>query len=230
MQHTTSFKPHHLPLLIASIALAAPSFSQASSTDEHWYAGVMGGLASQSDQSLAFSSGANRENGTLPLDSGNLVGGRVGRAFGNGWRLEGEFAYQGMDSKGPVFPPRAPPSQAPQGAGDYASTSFAVNALYDFNLTGSEKATTYVGFGLVYLTEVDLDIGSGSAGRNYSGSGSGAQALFGARYDVADAWTIDVGLRYLRATGLSLDQENGAGRIRADYTPWAITIGIDRRF
>lgn len=230
MNNTKPLQSASFALLLAGVAVAAPGLARAGSTEAHWYAGAMGGFASQSDQSLAFTSGANRENGNLPLDAGSLLGARIGRSFGNGWRLEGEFAYQGMDTKGPEFPPRAPPSQAPVGSGDYASTAFALNALYDLNLTGSDKAETYVGFGVVRLTEVDLDIGSGSAGRNYSGSGNGLQALFGARYSLDDAWTLDVGLRYLRATDLSLDQENGAGRIRADYTPWAVTIGIDRRF
>lgn len=30
--------------------------------------------------------------------------------------------------------------------------------------------------------------------------------------------------------GLSLDQETGVGQIWADYTPWVVTIGVDRCF
>jgi hypothetical protein len=67
----------------------------------------------------------------------------VGWAFGNGWRVEGEFVYQSVDAGNPGF--AAP---GPQGNGDnFASTSAALNLLYDIDLFGSEKAKTYLGLG-----------------------------------------------------------------------------------
>jgi outer membrane protein W len=107
----------------------------------------------------------------------------------------------------------------------------AINGLYEFDLLGSARARTYVGAGLVYLTEVDIDFEQGSTERSFSGNGNGVQLLAGARYDLGERWFLDAGLRYLAASGLDLEEESGgSGRIEADYAPWAATIGVGWRF
>jgi opacity protein-like surface antigen len=202
-----------------ALALAAPT---AHANDEGLYAIAFTGLANQSDQTLAFSGVGTPQSRRVVLDSGFLGGGALGWAFGNGWRVEGEFVYQSVDTGTAGF--AAP---GPHGAGDnFASTSAAVNLLYDVDLFGSEKAKTYVGLGYARLTEVDIDIGTSS----YSGDGDGFQVLFGARYDLGERAFLDAGVRWLDVGKVTLDAETGTGRIESDYAPWAVTVGLGWRF
>ncbi len=194
--------------------------------DNSWYTTAILGISSQSDQTLEFAANGLSQSSDSPLSSGLLAGASIGYAFESGWRLEGEFIYQSVDSKdaGLQFP-------APTGDGNYASTSFAINALYDFNMFGSTEITSYLGAGLVRLTEVDIDFEDGGTERSFSGSDTGFQVLFGARYRFSERLFLDAGLRYLAASSIRLKPEGGAvGEIRADYQPWAATVGLGWQF
>lgn len=209
----------------AAVVLCATAVP-AHAVDAGPYATALLGLANQSDQELSFSGAGASQQRDASLDNGGLAGAAVGWQFANGWRLEGEFAYQSVDSGNPGF--AAP---GPQGEGNYASTSVAINALYEFDLFGSPRARTYVGAGLVRLTEVDIDFEAGGSERSYSGSDNGVQLLFGARYALGERAFVDAGVRWLRASSLTLDGEGStAGTIRADYEPWAVTVGVGWRF
>ncbi|MFO0394396.1 MAG: outer membrane protein [Lysobacteraceae bacterium] len=223
-RHPTPNRSLRRAALCLGLALAAAPVAQAS--DEGLYATALLGLANQSDQTLTWSGitapPSGNQSRNLALDSGLLGGGALGWAFGNGWRVEGEFVYQSVGAGNPGF--AAP---GPQGNGDnFASTSAAVNLLYDVDLFGSDKAKTYVGLGYARLTEVDMDIG----GSSYSGTGDGFQVLFGARYDLGENVFMDAGLRWLDAGKVTLDAETGNGRITTDYAPWAVTVGLGWRF
>ena len=218
--------PRFTTRLSLALLLAIGAVPAAHASDEGLYATALVGLANQSDQTLTWSGvGApptGNQSRNLALDSGLLGGGALGWAFGNGWRVEGEFVYQSVGAGNPGF--AAP---GPQGNGDnFASTSAAVNLLYDVDLFGSDKAKTYVGLGYARLTEVDMDIG----GSSYSGSGDGFQVLFGARYDLGENLFMDAGVRWLDAGKVKLDAERGNGRIKTDYAPWALTVGLGWRF
>ncbi len=207
---------------VAGIALLA--HAPAALADGRWYAGLIGGLANQGDQDLVYAPGNIRREAAL--GSGFLGGGAVGYAFGNGWRLEGEFVYQSVDMDAVNFG-----TGLPSGDGNFASTSIALNALYEVDLFGSPRARTYVGLGLARITEVDIDFESAGVERSFAGSDGALQALVGARYDIGENSYIDAGLRYLAASSVELDGEDGAvGRIKADYQPWAMTISWGWRF
>lgn len=210
-------------LTILCLLLASPALPAA---DAGFYATALLGSTQQSDQRVEWSGSGPSQRREARLDRGIFSGATLGWAFENGWRLEGEFAYQSVDSElsGFVAP-------APQGSGNYASTSLAINALYSVDLFGSPRARSYFGAGLVRLTEVDIDFETAAGERSYSGSGSGFQLLAGARYDLGERWYLDAGLRWLKASSLDLDGEGGAvGRLRADYEPWAVTVGLGWRF
>jgi opacity protein-like surface antigen len=155
-----------------------------------------------------------------------LAGAAVGRAFSRNSRAETEFVYQSVDHDdvrldgGGSLP-----------SGNYASTAFALNGLYSFNLFGREEVRTYVGLGLAWLTEVDIDFEQGGEELSYSGDGFGVQVLAGARYELGERWFLDAGLRYLSAGEVTMDGEGAAnGRVRADYEPWSATFRVGWRF
>lgn len=211
--------------VVIMVGLVGAISKEAQADEEGWYAGVMGGVAGQSDQALLLD-GASREEGSGAFSSGLLAGGSIGFAFGNGWRAEGEFAYQSVDRDNQPF-------TAPglQGEGNYASTGFGLNVLYTFDLFGSPSAQTYLGAGFVVLTEVDIDFETPAGERSFSGDETAWQVLAGVRYYVGDHWYLDLGLRQLRASNLRLEAEEGAiGVVRGDYAPWAVTLGVGWRF
>lgn len=193
-----------------------------------WYATGSLGFTTQSDQKLSYTRPGvpGVTSPTLPLDTGFLGGGSVGRYLNDAWRIETEFMYQSVDH--PVF---TLGENGPSGDGNYASTSIAINALREFDLFGSPRARTYVGLGAVYATEIDVDFESGDVERSFSGSGTGVQALLGARYALSERTFIDTGVRYLIVSNVDLDGEDGAvGRVKADYEPLAVTVSFGWKF
>lgn len=216
-------------LALGSLSLAALAVAPTARTAEpepKYYATAIAGWASQGSQNLAYSAAGVSSTAQAPLDSGVLTGAAIGRRLSDSWRIEAEFIYQSVDH--PVLSLGA---GGPAGDGNYASTSVAINGLYDFDLLGSDRARSYIGLGAVYLTEVDFDFEQGANEQSFSGSKGAMQALLGVRYALGARAFIDVGLRYLVASSLELDAEAPAsGRIRADYEPFAVTAAFGWKF
>ena len=141
--------------LLAALALM-PSAADAAQGDGHWYATGTLGAAFSSSQTLDYSSPAGAASASASFDPGLLAGGAVGYAFNPSWRVEGEFIYQSVEHDGVDL---AGIGSLP--SGNYASTGLALNGFYSFNAFGSDKVRTYIGAGLAWLTEVDIDFEQG---------------------------------------------------------------------
>jgi outer membrane protein W len=211
-------------LLVALLA-AGPAIASAAD-DSQWYATANLGANFMSDRQVNLSGSTPARSGTASLGNGLLAGAAVGRTFSRNFRAEAEFAYQSVDHDGVRLN-----GGGTLPSGNFASTAFALNGLYSFNLFGREEVRTYVGLGLAYLTEVDIDFEQGNQESSYSGDGLGLQVLAGARYEFGQRWFLDAGLRYLNAGKVSMVGEGSAsGRASADYNPWSATLGIGWRF
>jgi len=104
--------------------------------------------------------------------------------------------------------------------GNYASNIFYLNARYRF-VTGSQ-ILPWVGGGVVWTQEVDLDSESTAGERSFSDSGSiGFQVLAGADYDLTERLYLTGELRYSHQSDLDLKEEAGgsASIIGIDYQP-----------
>lgn len=212
--------------LALTALLAIPLMSQAATDDAHWYATGILGANFMSDTTLRFSGADAAGSANTSFDAGLLTGAAIGYAFNRHWRVEAEFTYQSVDHDGVDLG-----DGASLPSGNYASTALALNGLYSFNAFGSEKVRTYLGAGVAWLTEVDVDFERGGDEQSYSGDGVGLQLLGGARYDLGEHVFIDAGLRYLAAGEIEMDGEGrNSGRIKADYDPWAVTIAVGWRF
>jgi opacity protein-like surface antigen len=211
---------------LAGLALTASPAALAGPDDAGtWYASALGGLTGMSGQRFDYTGPEGPSSLNLSMDPGFLAGAALGYQASRHWRVEAEFAYQTVDHGG------GDPSSGPgRAGGDYASTSFALNGLYDFNLFGSDEIRTYAGVGLAWLTEVDVDFATTGGEESYSGDGFGVQLLAGARYDVGDRLFVDAGVRYLLASDVKLEAEGGDGRLQADYAPWAVSFAVGWRF
>jgi opacity protein-like surface antigen len=213
------------PAVTVAAALLAPALAQGQQGRD-WYATGFAGFVTQSDQDLAFANRLVTASPVLKNDNGFGAGAAVGRRLGEHWRVEIEFSYQSVDHA-----PLTLVSGGPSGDGNYASTSVAANALYDFDLFGTPRARTYLGAGVAYLTEVDVDFESAGRESSFSGSDTGFQLMAGVRYDVGSRAFVDLSLRYLVASSVELDaEENATGRITADYEPLSLMVGFGWRF
>lgn len=194
--------------------------------DAHWYANLNAGANFMSDQTASFSGAGPARSGDADLSSGFLSGAAVGRAFTRNFRAEAEFVYQSTDHDGV-----GQTGGGTSGEGNYASTAFALNGIYTFNLFGRENIRTYVGVGVARLTEVDIDFEQAGREVSYSGEDWAVQFLFGARYELGERWFLDAGLRHLNAGEVTMDGEGAtAGRVQADYEPWSATLGVGFKF
>jgi opacity protein-like surface antigen len=211
--------------LLVAVLAAGPAIASAA-YDAHWYAAANVGANFMSDQTLSLSGDGPTQSGNASLSNGLLTGATFGRAFSRGFRAEAEFVYQSVDHDGVRL---AGGGSLP--SGNFASTALALNGLYSFNLFGREEVRSYVGLGVAWLTEVDIDFEQGGQEISYSGDGFGVQLLAGARYEISERWFLDAGLRYLSAGEVTMDGEGAAtGRVRADYEPWSATVGIGWKF
>jgi opacity protein-like surface antigen len=219
-----------ISILFTFCALAAVKAAEAEGSPDteraHYYVSATAGLTRQSDQALDYTNGTQTANASAPLGNGFLVGGAFGRRFANGWRAEAEFMYQSVDRESISLP-----NTGISGDGNHASTSVALNAIYEIDLLGSPRVRTYLGAGLVYLTEVDIDFESGGVERSFSTDDTGWQLLAGARYDFSEKLFVDAGLRYLVASGVKFEgEESAVGTLVSDYEPLAITVSVGWRF
>jgi outer membrane protein W len=215
----------HTLCALACAVSGVPALASEAPEDAHWYATALLGANFMSDQTLSFSGAPLAGSTEASFDTGLSTGAAVGYAFNRNWRAEVEFMYQSVDHDGVDLAGSTLPS------GNYASTSFALNGLYSFNVFGSDAVRSYVGAGLAWLTEVDIDFEQGGNETSYSGDGFGVQLLAGARYDLGERFFVDAGLRYLVGGEVTMDGEGSApGRVKADYAPWGITLGAGWRF
>lgn len=152
-----------------------------------------------------------------------------GAAFGvalERWRFEGEVMYRrnGVDEVnigGNAI-----------GDGDIASLGLGVNVLYEFNLLPRENVRSYIGGGLVYLEEVDIDLETaGGTEYSYSDSGLAGQFIAGARYALGERWELFAEYRYLHGGSVNMDaEEPNTGRIETDYNTHSLSFGVGWRF
>ena len=208
-------------------AIAAAGIATASAhADSNWYATAKFAYDTQDDQDIEYTAAGNTINGAADFDGGLPAGATGGYRFGNNWRLEGEVLYRTSELD------RA--DIAGFGTftdGDYSSVAIGVNGLYDFELFGSEKMKAYVGAGVAWLQEIDIDFEENGVENSYSGDDFGFQLMLGARYDVSERWFLESDIRYFFASDIEMSAEDGAvGNVVADYEPLSVSVGLGWRF
>jgi hypothetical protein len=86
----------------------------------------------------------------------------------------------------------------------------------------------FVGAGVGWAQELDLYLESGCSERSYFGDGDIAwQVMAGVETNLAGGWRLQGELRHSRVSGIDLDEEGGAGKIRGlDYDTWSVNLGL----
>lgn len=209
-------------LCVACALAAAPALAD----DDNWYGTANVGIGSLSSATLTYSDGSTSSSASGDYSASVAFGGTLGYNFSNGFAVEGEIMYRRND-----LDPVDLPGLGSFNEGDFASLAFAVNALYRFSLGNSGKLTGYVGPGLVYFQEIDIDFETSGEETSFEESDTGFQLKLGGRYDFSDRWFAEAGATYLVADGVTMERPSDPTQtIESDYDHWALSVGVGFRF
>lgn len=207
-----------------TIFISSAVFGQ-SEIDRGWYLKPTLSLSQLSDTS---SSRAEVEvfqgSAEVELDGGFSAGGTVGFQYNSNWASEIGWEYRSNDSEvtlsdGQVFT-----------EGNYASNVFYLNGVYNFD--SSSRWQPYLGMGVTWMQEVDIDLEGAGRELSFSGEGSiGFQAFIGVDYRLNSNWSLLGEVRALRFGEMDLAGEGNSGFVDGlDYNPTSLQIGLKYSF
>lgn len=192
-----------------------------------WNVKLYGGLSTLSNQQTNQTNVASPgSTGNINNDNGFMAGGSAGFNFTNNLSIELAWDYRSNDSK----------TNFSDGSnfsdGNFASNIFFINSRYTFDSFSQTKIRPYVGAGLGYVEEIDIDLNSGGVERSYSKNNEIAyQFLAGASYPITEKIDLDAGLRYVLVDNIKLKSESGSGELsNVDYDPLSLVIGLSYKF
>jgi outer membrane protein W len=211
-------------ILVSSILISNSAFADDTGK---WYVKLYSGISTLSDQSIRQTDVASAgATGKIKNDSGFMAGGSLGYNYNNNLSVEIAWDYRSNDSKtnfsdGTRF-----------NDGDFASNIFFVNGRYTFDSVAQTNLRPYIGGGLGYVEEIDVDLKSGGVERSYSKNSEMAyQFMAGITYPLTEKIDLDAGLRYIRVDNIKLKRESGSGELRnVDYDPLSLAIGLSYKF
>jgi len=165
--------------------------------------------------------------GTAEVDyeTGFHSGFAVGKRFGERWRLEGEYLYRTDElgfaefSDGTLFE-----------EGDYSSVVVSANAYYDFPDLLKESPRDlyfYLGAGLGWVQEVDIDFESGEE-ISFESDDFGYQLIGGLRWEITPRWSLDFEYRTFTASDVRMTNESGS--VTSDYQPVSLGFAVGYSF
>ncbi len=208
------------PILVAGCLLAG--FGQAAGAAENWFVRPYVGLSQMSDLSSDFSDiDGLSGDADIDLDTGFTAGIGVGYRYSENLAAEFGWEYRSNDSETLL----AGTSEFDDG--NYASNIFYLNGHYLFARSGSWQP--YLGGGLTWVEEIDIDLERGGNELSYSGDGDiGYQVFAGVNYDLGDSWRLQSELRYGSITDIDLDGEAGdpGGFDGIDYETTTLQFGV----
>ena len=220
--------PRHVILIKLLLLSCTPFASQNGfAEDAGWSVVPYVGSSLIGDQSGVIEGAQDISDGPLEvqLDDGFVAGLGLRYDYKNSpWSAEFSWEYRSNDSSTTASDGTELPG------GNYASNIFAINGRYAFSRKGA--VTPWLGSGLMYVQEIDLDSENVDGERSFSSSGAiGLQFMAGIDYSLSSRFYLSSELRYSSITGIDLDEEGGVGRIaNLDYQPLTLGVGVGFRF
>ena len=191
--------------ITAMIGAVALSGLAGAAQAQGWYAGGYGAMSYTHD---------GYANGTdlMTYDIGYGLGGFVGYAMANGFRVEGELAYRSNDIE----------SIAGTAVGmNMSNVALMANVLYDFNMQSSVKP--HVGGGLGIATGTVDD-----AGVEYDSTVVAGQFILGVDYAMAPDLALVADYRLFFTEDMGFGAGVGLGGV--EYTNSAVSVGLRKKF
>jgi len=197
----------------------APSVATAADPAQRWGITPTFGLSQMSGQTAnTVGLGAVDGPAAINLDSGFVAGLKINYQYTQSWGIEAGWEYRSNESSVTL-------SDGQQfSEGNYASNVFYLNGVYRFAELG--RIEPYVGAGLVWVQEIDIDLERNGTEISFDGQGNiGFQLLAGARLPVSQHWSFSGELRLSRISGVELGPIRGL-----KYNPLTIQLGVTYSF
>ena len=208
--------------LILSL-MTLPTYAE----DGSWFVRPYVGLSQMSNLTATSESvGSADGSSDIQLDSGFTAGFGVGYQYNENWAAELAWEYRSNDSEVTL------PDGKIYTDGNYASNIFFISGFYYFK-PFSESIKPYIGAGLSWIQEVDIDLEEGGTELSYSGDGDlGFQLFAGIEYTLSDRWALQTELRYGSTGEFDLQgEESTTGKINGlDYEPFTLQVGAKFNF
>ncbi|MEM6484932.1 MAG: OmpW family outer membrane protein [Pseudomonadota bacterium] len=214
-------------LVYAIYCEAAGAQSASDSLKDPWFGRAWGGFSSLSDTSGSsdgFQLDPSTDSLSVDTSGGFAAGTGVGYRFTDNFAAELAWEYRSNDSEVDFD------SGASFDDGNYASSTFFLNGYYYLPSRGAWEP--YLGLGLAWAQEIDIDLEGNGPEQSFSGDGDvGIQVFAGVSYRINPNWSAQGELRYGRITGLDLKGEGNPGTISDfDYEPLTLQIGLKYEF
>jgi len=207
-------------LLIISALLTLSSTAIADTTK--WFTRPYVGLSQMSNLSAEFNNiDGLSGDANITLDGGFTAGIGLGYRYDQSIAIEFGWEYRSNES-GVILADTSTFDE-----GNYASNIFYLNGHYTLAEHGPWQP--YIGAGLTWAQEIDIDLERNNEERSYSGDGElGYQLFAGINYDMAKHWKLQPEFRYSSITDLALSgEDNTAGGFsRIDYKTITLQVGL----
>lgn len=201
---------------------ASAMFTSFYSCANTWFVKPYVGLSNMSDITANAENVPNFSGQTdINLNNGFNAGLSGGYNFNQRFSLEAGWEYRSNDSETRII------NQAVYPDGNYASNTFYLNSIYDFQRESSWQP--YLGAGLVWVQEVDIDLELDGTELSYSGDGDiGYQIFAGVDYHINKQWKVQLEARYTQIEDIALSSEQGFQGNMNDlsYKPSTIQLGL----
>jgi outer membrane protein W len=216
--------------LAAVTALGLVIFSHgAHAENKKWYAKLNAGTSFLGDQDFKQSGVATAgATGKGEYSSGWVAGGAFGYRITDNWAAEIAWDYRTNENDKTKFSDGTSVS-----GGDFASNIIFLNGYYRFDPVMNTKLRPYLGLGLGWVEEIDMDLKTSSGVENsYSAENEFAsQLMAGIEYPIAQNWDFSTEIRYTKVSDIELKQESGSKKITGiDYDPITVAVGITYNF
>ena len=211
--------------LLAATGLILMTSTPVMATDT-WFVRPYVGLSQMSDLSSDFSNiDGLSGDADIDLETGFTGGIGIGYRYTDRVAVEFGWEYRSNDSETTLN------DISEFDDGNYASNIFYLNGHYQFEK--KDKWQPYVGAGLTWVEEIDIDPERNGDELSYSGDGDvGYQVFAGINYDLNQAWKLQSELRYGSITDIDLEGESkDVGEFDGiDYETTTLQIGLVYEF
>ena len=195
--------------------------------DGGFYGRLYTGINNVGTDSLTQTVDGNTTSADADFTASFTGGGAFGYRYGDRWRVELDAAYRSAEVDRIAFDGGATYTD-----GNFASLTLGLTGIYDFKPFGAGRNwTPYIGLGLAYVQEVDIDFEDDSGEISFESDDFALSALGGLRYESSQRWFADGELRYFNLGDVDLDGGTpGTGQVTADYDPLSFTFGFGWNF
>lgn len=214
--------------LLAAIGFFALSVGTSvyAQEDKGWFLKPTLGVSALSDQTgTAVGAGSFDGDWDVNTSSGFNAGLGLGYQYNQNVSVELYWEYRTNDTDTAIG------TTGDMFEGNYASSMFYLNGYYHF--TSNKPWQTYIGAGVGWTQEIDIDVEQNGVESSYSGDGDvGFQLMAGLDYKISDNLLLNGEIRYGLMSSIDLaNEENATGSVTGfDYNPLTLGVGLKYRF